>query len=187
MGSEFLGFQRRRSRWISILPGSVIVIYQGDFSTHRSCSDSYRFCHLACSHPRGSVSLDSRSPAAPYESSSLATARNAAVLQRTAEPGPSWCLYCTLKHLPFEARPVGVCASRQRDSDGSSHFLFYLHPLLRRSRLSEADPSPALWAAPFSKGARFMWVESLECMDNHAAEPRLTVPLFKGSSPAEDC
>ena len=80
-----------------------------------------------------------------------------------------------------------VCASRQRDSDGSSHFLFYLHPLLRRSRLSEANPSPALWAAPFSKGARFMWVESLECMDNHAAEPRLTVPLFKGSSPAEDC
>ena len=76
LGSEFLGFQRRRSRWISILSGSVIVIYQGDFSTHRSCSDSYRFCHLACSHPRGSVSLDSRSPAAPYESSSLATARN---------------------------------------------------------------------------------------------------------------
>ena len=26
-------------------------------------------------------------------------------------------------------------------------------PLLRRYRLFEADPSPALWAAPFSKGA----------------------------------
>ena len=35
-----------------------------------------------------------------------ATARNAAVLQRTAEPGPSWCLYCTLKHLPLGARPT---------------------------------------------------------------------------------
>ena len=116
-----------------------------------------------------------------------ASARDAAVLQRTAEPGPGWCLYCTLRQLPFGAQPVDVCASRQRDSDGFSHFLFYLHPLLCRSRLSEADPSPALWAAPFSKGARFMWVESLECMDNHAAEPRLTAPLFKGSSPAEDC
>ena len=27
------------------------------------------------------------------------------------------------------------------------------NPLLCRSRLCEADPSPALWAAPFSKGA----------------------------------
>ena len=45
------------------------------------------------------------------------TARNAAVLQRTAEPGPGWCLYCTLRHLPFGARPVDVCDSRQRDSD----------------------------------------------------------------------
>jgi hypothetical protein len=27
------------------------------------------------------------------------------------------------------------------------------HYLLYRSRLFEADPSPALWAAPFSKGA----------------------------------
>ena len=30
-----------------------------------------------------------------------------------------------------------------------------MNPLLRRSCLYEADPSPALWAAPFSKGARF--------------------------------
>ena len=36
------------------------------------------------------------------------TARNAAVLQRTAEPGPSWRFYCTLKRLPFVARPTRV-------------------------------------------------------------------------------
>ena len=35
----------------------------------------------------------------------------AAVLQRTAEPGPSWCLYCTLRHLPFRTRPVDVCGA----------------------------------------------------------------------------
>ena len=29
----------------------------------------------------------------------------ARVLQRTLEPGPSWCLYCTLRRLPFVARP----------------------------------------------------------------------------------
>ena len=43
-----------------------------------------------------------------------------------------------------------------------------MHPLcqLRRFRLFEADPSPALWAAPFSKGARFMWIASfvLRCL-----------------------
>ena len=32
--------------------------------------------------------------------------------------------------------------------------ILLLSPLLRRSCLSEADPSPALRAAPFSKGAR---------------------------------
>ena len=71
-------------------------------------------------------------------------------------------LECMGNHAakPQLTPPWDICASRQRGSGGSSHFLFYLHPLLRRSRLSEADPSPALWAAPFSKGARFMWVES---------------------------
>ena len=40
-----------------------------------------------------------------------ASARDAAVLQRTAEPGPSWRFYCTLKRLPFRARPtvIGLC------------------------------------------------------------------------------
>ena len=37
-----------------------------------------------------------------------ASARDAAVLQRTAEPGPSWRFYCTLKRLPFGARSTGV-------------------------------------------------------------------------------
>ena len=76
IGSESLGFQRPRSGWtsilftqFSILPFSggaagpqcftqisilllnpVIVIYQGDFSTLRSFSDSYMECHHGASH-----------------------------------------------------------------------------------------------------------------------------------------
>ena len=109
-----MGVNLRRSRGPqlsyldSIFENPVIVIYQKDLSTRRSCSDFYGQCQLACFHPWGSVSLDSRSPAAPYESSSLATARDAAVLQRTAEPGLSWRFYCTLKRLPLGARPTGV-------------------------------------------------------------------------------
>ena len=77
-----MGVNLRRSRGPqlsyldSIFENPVIVIYQKDLSTRRSCSDFYGQCQLACFHPWGSVSLDSRSPAAPYESSSLATARD---------------------------------------------------------------------------------------------------------------
>jgi hypothetical protein len=49
-------------------------------------------------------------------------------------------------------------AGWMRQSRGFSTFFtqFSILPLslLRMSRLSEADPSPALWAAPFSKEAR---------------------------------
>ena len=38
--------------------------------------------------------------------------------------------------------------------------------LLCRPRFFEADPSPALRAAPFSKGARYLWLESLK-QNNH--------------------
>ena len=61
--------------------------YSFDESRNLSCARDYRaFQHPSAAlrlsfysppaptHPRGSVSLDSQSPAAPYESSSLATA-----------------------------------------------------------------------------------------------------------------
>lgn len=46
-------------------------------------------------------------------------------------------------------------------------------PLLRRYRLFEADPSPALWAAPFSKG-RALTVASIEGLTFHV---RQSVPM----------
>ena len=83
---------------------------------------------------------------------------------------------CWWRHTNEEAPPYGkathydLCVASllhchpgggdkfERRSCGNSMFHSNLNsvfvPLLRRFRPSGADPSPALWAAPFSKGAR---------------------------------
>ena len=72
----------------------------------------------------------------------------ARVLQRTLEPGPSWCLYCTLRHLPLVARPVDVCASRQRDSDGLA--AQPLVPSISVSTSISPAPPPSPWPQTIS-------------------------------------
>ena len=51
--------------------------------------------------------------------------RKAKVLHRTFEPGPSWRFYCTLKRLPFGARPtvMGVESDgdRRNRPEGPNH------------------------------------------------------------------
>ena len=50
------------------------------------------------------------------------------------------------------------------------------NPLLRRSRLCEANPSPALWAAPFSKGGTCLPIFST-CLITNGMPPFAALPL----------
>ena len=72
----------------------------------------------------------------------LTTARNAAVLQRTAEPGPSWCLYCTLKHLPLGARPTELGVVSHSAAEPLSCFI------RRRFLICAPPPSPRAKPVP---------------------------------------
>jgi hypothetical protein len=49
--------------------------------------------------------LTTLSPKRENDSTRVPFPGKAEVLQRTSEPGASWLLYCTLKSLPFIARP----------------------------------------------------------------------------------
>ena len=75
--------------------------------------------------------------------------RKARVLQRTLEPGPHWCLYCTIRRLPFVARrwrrrrrrladggAAGWPTSRPRFGKAAAY------PKPQPGRASEALPDP---------------------------------------------